>query len=292
MTSSLPRKSRRRAFTLIELLVVVGIIVLLATIALPMMSRAWAQAKRTQMAADLQAISHALEVYRSDFGDYPRPAYTPDRPTGASLLCWALIAPGPATMPGGTPGGDGADGPGFRIRGTTGTVKGPFLPPDHFTVGVVGKTEGNNPASQVATAVPAKVFDNNIDLITDRYYHPILYFPVNRAANAQTGSTYIDNNPAALFDYGLTVSSRSPAGSDGLGIDTLPNKLTLKVMRFRMGDTNGDGILQASETPAATGPYLLWSPGPDGIYGTADDVVDNGSSVQINPAALPGNIYP
>jgi len=59
-----------------------------------------------------------------------------------------------------------------------------------------------------------------------------------------------------------------------------------------MGDTNGDGILQASETPAATGPYLLWSPGPDGIYGTADDVVDNGSSVQINPAALPGNIYP
>jgi hypothetical protein len=31
--------------------------------------------------------------------------------------------------------GDGADGPGFRVRGTIGPVKGPYLPPDRFLIG-------------------------------------------------------------------------------------------------------------------------------------------------------------
>jgi prepilin-type N-terminal cleavage/methylation domain-containing protein len=295
MTSLLPRKSHSRAFTLIELLVVIGIIVLLATIALPMMSRAWAQAKRTQMAADLSVISHALEIYRSDFGDYPRIRYDngQTQPTGASLLCWALMAPGPAT---GMPGADGADGPGFRLRGTTGTVKGPYLPADKFTVGAVGTTEPGNMASQAGTAVPAKNFDNVIDVLADRYYHPILYFPASKSGNAtaQTAGAYIGDTSTgtSVFNYADTSSPRCPAGLAGLGIDSLPNRLTVKVMRFRMGDTNGDGILQPTETPVATGPFLLWSPGPDGIYGTEDDVVDNGGAVQLNTSALPSNIYP
>ena len=270
---------------MIEMLIVIGIIVLLATIALPALSRVLAQAKRTQMAADLQVISQALEAYRHDFGDYPRLPLTadPNRPTGASLLCWALIAPGDHTQ-------DGADGPGFRVRGTTGAIKGPYLSTDRFTVGNIPPP---GMASAISTGTPAVNFDNVVDFICDRNYHPILYFPASKSANAQTGSVYIDrDNPSALFDYGNIFSPRQPAGVNGLGVDSAPNKFTLQTMRFRMGDINMDGSLQQNETPVATGPYLLWAPGPDGLYGTADDVVDNGASVQINTATLPANATP
>jgi general secretion pathway protein G len=284
---------------MIELLVVIGIIVLLATIALPALSRVLAQAKRTQMAADLQVISQALEAYRHDFGDYPRIRNDGSQlqPTGASLLCWALIAPGPAKD---VPGADGADGPGFRVRGTTGAIKGPYLSTDRFTVASLpppGMT------SDISTGTPATTFDNVVDFICDRNYHPILYFPANKSASAQTGNNYIsqtfDPNAPAVFTYGDTTSPRQPSGPRGLGVDSLPNKLTLQTMRFRMGDINMNGILDQNESPVATGPYLLWAPGPDGLYGndgthgsSCDDVVDNGASVQLNTAQLPANATP
>jgi prepilin-type N-terminal cleavage/methylation domain-containing protein len=295
MTSSLPRKSRR-AFTLIELLVVVGIIVLLATIALPMMSRAMSQAKRTQMAADLQSISQALEAYRADFGDYPRRRSTDAN--GASLLCWALIAPGPASLTNGIPG-DGADGPGFRLRGTTGTVKGPYLAPDRFTIGVLGQM-GSSPLT-VATPTGG-VFDNRATVIADRYLHPILYFPANTSADPHgtgvSSGSFVNSSPTAssqaVFNYADMYSDQFP---QGMGIGVTPNVLTAKVMAYRLGNINGTGTLSATDQPVATGPYLLWSPGPDGYYGNdgthgsaCDDVVNNGGSVQLNTSLLPANM--
>src|SRR6185312_10355294 len=123
---------RRRAFTLIELLVVIGIIIALAALLLPAVHRAYLAAQRTAIAADLQVIANALDAYRNDFGDYPRPGgkskfsglagALPDAngnlPGGAvvsgpQILCGALVAPGPASE-------DGKDGPGFRLRGVTG----------------------------------------------------------------------------------------------------------------------------------------------------------------------------
>ena len=64
---------QRRAFTLVELMVVIGIIALLGTILLPMANRARAAAKRVTMQSDLQAIANAIEAYKHDFGDIPRP---------------------------------------------------------------------------------------------------------------------------------------------------------------------------------------------------------------------------
>src|SRR5690242_20010658 len=108
-------------FTVIELLVVIGILAALAGILLPAVARARGAALRVAMQADLQTVVLALDAYRSDFGDFPRPDRFVTSPfQGSAIICWALIAPGPATQ-------DGADGPGFRLRGTYGQVKGPYV---------------------------------------------------------------------------------------------------------------------------------------------------------------------
>lgn len=307
MTSSLRRKSSvRRAFTLVELLIVMGIIVALATILLPMAGKAYKQAVRSRMAADLAVISNALEAYRQDFGDYPRMGATTatSAKSGAALLCWALVAPGPATTNGNNPG-DGADGPGFRLRGTTGAVKGPYLPADRFNIGVMaaGMSEvgivTQTPPPSGKTINP----DDSLDVLADRYYHPILYFPANKGANPSaknvSGGAFVNESysPQALFNY----QDNSPTGAvppeATLAIATLPNRLTVNVMRFRLGDVGDgssavpDGNLQPNETPAALGPYLLWAAGPDAYFGTDDDVVDNGSAVNLNVTPLPSTVF-
>jgi len=302
MTSSLPPKSRSTCgFTLVELLIVIGIIVALATLLLPMAGKVSREAVRTRMAADLAVISGALEAYRADFGNYPRMGATrlpTSAKSGAALLCWALVAPGPATAQATIPG-DGADGPGFRLRGTTGAIKGPYLPVDRFTIGAVafgmsevGVVTPNPPPP--AVAVP----DNSTYVLADRYYHPILYYSANKGADPANKSVpngaFVNTayDAQALFNY-----DDNPVSAN-LRLDIAPNILKPKVMQFRLGDTGDgtgavpDGFLEPNETAAALGPYLVWAAGPDGYFGTDDDVVDNGAAVNLNVAALPATVYP
>jgi prepilin-type N-terminal cleavage/methylation domain-containing protein len=200
----------RQGFSLIELLVVIGIIVLLATIVLPMITQAHKQAIRVSMAADLQVIGQALEAYKHDFGDYPRPDRyqaldNPKLPfvTGAALLCWALVAPGPAVTQsnpntaGGTVNpGDGADGPGFRVRGTVGAVKGPYLPSDRF---LIGTADGMGVVHQpnVLNAGQTANFNNAEDVLADRNSSPILYLPPPPAPSPRPAPMVLSWTPSA-----------------------------------------------------------------------------------------------
>src|SRR4051812_6524170 len=88
------RSRRSMGFTLVELLVVIGIIMTLAAILLPALNTAYRNASRARMAGDLQAIVTALEAYKADFGDYPRPYAWPN---GGP--------PSPAAFPVGSPKG-------------------------------------------------------------------------------------------------------------------------------------------------------------------------------------------
>jgi len=63
--------ARPAGFTLIELLTVVAIIALLIGILLPSLSRARDQARRTKVAALLDSIGKALEMFHNDFHHYP-----------------------------------------------------------------------------------------------------------------------------------------------------------------------------------------------------------------------------
>ncbi len=65
-------RKRREAFTLIELLVVVVIIAVLASLLLPALARAKAQAHRIRCVSNLKQIGIATQLYVGDFdGDYP-----------------------------------------------------------------------------------------------------------------------------------------------------------------------------------------------------------------------------
>jgi prepilin-type N-terminal cleavage/methylation domain-containing protein len=316
----------RRAFTVIELLVVIGIIVLLATFLLPVVKYAQIHASRASTAADLLVISEALEAYKADFGDYPRLDHQnhPGLPIviGAPLLCWALVAPGPAvSKPLATQGnllnpGDGADGPGFRLRGTTGPVKGPYLPPDRFLIGTIdwwGVV--HQPGVVTSNAIQTANFNDAEDVLADRYNSAILYFPATRGANPASspngfvkpkyippipskpltaaqnpGLFYYDDN-AILLDLSVPPNS-SNSGHPGGNPLNLTRGNNWKVMAYRLGDTNYNGTIDQGEVPVTTGPYLLWSAGPDTIFGNDDDVMCDGTQLQQVMGQLPYPIVP
>ncbi len=229
---------RRKGFTLVELMVVVGVATLLLSMAFPVIGKARKVAMRARMKADVGAIEQGLEAYRMDHRDYPRlPAnlssandyaysnYQPDM-DGAELLCAALIAPGPATV-------DGADGPGFRIRGSKGQVYGPYLDPNKFKV--------------IAT-------DDTHYVIVDVNGEKIHYCPANLNADvtAPNGfvSDYTGKGQRPMFDHNY-----------------LEYCLDLHSMRVGLGDTNANGQVDPGESSMCNGPYLLWCAGPNGVFG-------------------------
>lgn len=67
--------SRRRAFTLVELLVVIGIVALLVSILLPIVSQAMAYSRRLKCLSNLRQIGLADRIYQTEFRDFHIPAY-------------------------------------------------------------------------------------------------------------------------------------------------------------------------------------------------------------------------
>jgi hypothetical protein len=66
-----------------------------------------------------------------------------------------------------------------------------------------------------------------------------------------------------------------------------------QVMSYRLGDTGPiDGVIEPGEVPITTGPYLLWSAGPDAIFGNDDDVMSDGNQLQQVTGPLPFTIRP
>jgi prepilin-type N-terminal cleavage/methylation domain-containing protein len=226
---------RRRGFTLVELTVVIGVLLLLASLLIPMVAKAHRVAIRSRMKADIGAISTGLEAYRLDQRDYPRLSDAPNavEVDGAVLLCWALLSPGPASQ-------DGADGPGFRRRGTTGTTYGPYLNADSFRISSTDDTT-------------AEILDRN-----DR---PIHYCPSNPGANVYIPNGYVADT------YGYSSSGPKPMYDHGY----FEYCLDLKTLQGMLGDNNLTGGIEPGETPASTAPYLLWCAGPNGIFGPDPD---------------------
>lgn len=184
---------RRGGFTLIEILVVVGIVLVLAGLLLPAITKAYKQAQRTSMASDLQAVATALDAYKKDYGVYPlvrtEAGTTPtvDRPnpmTGAQILCFALVGPAQATenptpAAGQRPKQDGLDGPGFRVLRLPGNVLNTTPAKPSYLSETFRYGDPMDPMS------PGQVSHDEANVLRftllDRNNKPILYFPASPA---------------------------------------------------------------------------------------------------------------
>ena len=231
-----------------ELLVSIGIIVLLASIALPAIVNAFRAGQNARAHGDLLTLGVALEAYKADFNSYPR---LTGPFTGAHVLCQALLAPGPATGGVGS-GADGADGPGFRVRqGVGGRVFGPYITADKFKVRGTG--------------------DEAILLDLDE--RPILYYPsFNTKANPQLNNGYV----AQLTNYSdvsnsvkplFSSNDNAPPPSPVMPIDE--RYLPANTFMYMIGDDNTNGKLDAGETRRADVPFILWTAGYDAKFGPA-----------------------
>jgi type II secretory pathway pseudopilin PulG len=261
-------------------MVVIGIIVLLATFLLPMANRAYVAARRAALASDLQMITTAIDAYQHDFGDIPRPdKHTANPFQGGVILTWALLSPGPAVMnpPTANFSGDGADGIGFRVRGQTGTILGPYLPDGHFRFGIQADMSVN-PVSPLTIVPPTNaIYDDSATFLADRYGNAILYFPHKPKVIITSLSTYfglLASKPAFVAndnDPGLAVQG------PGHPFASITAGNTWAVQQFQLqlpGIIPDSGGLPTLPDPnqATKLPYLLWDSGPDGRFCTEDDV--------------------
>jgi len=64
-------KTNRKGFTLIELMVVIAIIIILAAIAIPNYINMTKRAQQSKATSDAAVIATALEVYHTDYNEYP-----------------------------------------------------------------------------------------------------------------------------------------------------------------------------------------------------------------------------
>lgn len=282
---------------MIEMLVVIGIVVALGALLFPMLSRALKSGDRAKAAADLATISVALDQYKGDFGNYPRVEV---RDSGAAVLGKALLGPyGDGAMPPFPPGSndpndpptyagatiynfgdavqssgatyvyinrtpasgqavgnttywipfgarDGADGDGFRTRANS-KVWGPYIQTGRMKARGVALLDGNS--------------------------SPILYFSANPGKPAITA-----NN--GFVSAGLQSSLYNAHNNIGIfkSITGDTDATAFRIIASMLGDynplnpsssTSCDGKIDLAENEVAASeqPYLLWSAGPDGIFG-------------------------
>ncbi len=105
----------RRGFTMIELLVVISIIAVLAGLVAAVASGASKASKRKKAQGQIMAIQEALEAYKAEYGNYPRPVGGTDDPkASAQMLYQAVSGDGTNMIDGAEPtasdGNPGTDG--------------------------------------------------------------------------------------------------------------------------------------------------------------------------------------
>lgn len=278
----------RRAFTLIELLVVIGILVLLIAILVPMSMKAYRAGERARTQGDLTTITVAIEAFKADFNDIPRPddagaaagsnngfaclgrfligpfglagspnfsnATSPFHPgecyavgSGTTAVQYVCINPSSSAPPGNDWSvftfSDGKEGPGIK-KPVGGRAYGPYLQPDKFKVQGLA--------------------------LLDRQGNPILYFP------GSSGHPNIHQTNGYAMIPGATDRPLYNVGDNELffrvisgGTLESTNTNSQHSIQMLLGDVNHNGQIDAGETEAATAPFLLWSAGPDGIFGPA-----------------------
>ena len=271
-----PRSRRLAGFTIVELLVVIAIIALLVGITVPTVSAVKNVAKAGATKALLHSIGTGLDMFKieSKLGR----TYPPSRwdtmgdgdPYGNGMGNY--VAQGAQTLVWGLAGADLLGTPGFQINPTGGTylnrdtgglyqldngrpVKARFGPYMDLS-----KTKLKTPPELDRPVSGTGDFDK-APVIADNFGLAVLYYAPD--------PTYSDTR---MFHW--THNSQFMDSSDTLANDT---KLGWYVLDHRAKDLTGINVPQNRDS------YLLITAGPDGQYGTRDDVTNFDPSAQTLP---------
>lgn len=247
---------RTRGFSLIDLLVTIFVIAVIIAIAMPALNRMRAESEANRLKADLNSISLALESIKLETGDYPRITIKTSKEVVES-----------------------------QVRGAR--VMSAALK-DHD---MLGSNFG---------VVEFKDHDGDIELIADRFGQPILYFPALPVRLPVTErNAYVANYEVVdVVSSGMRVghgfvdldngnaTMRFPSMfnvRDNVGLLGRDGRNPTRVMREALSaHTDGPNIGASTHaTPKFSGSYLLWSAGPDGQFGTDDDVRHVGGSQPV-----------
>jgi prepilin-type N-terminal cleavage/methylation domain-containing protein len=306
------KMNNRKAFTMVELIMVVIIIALLLGILLPAVSAIRAKAKETAEKAQLNTIEIALEAFKLDYGDYPPSNWLTFPPPslftnycGAQKLSEALVG---WDLMGFNPNSawraDGMDSTGTTSNYSLATLsnrKGPYLDlakANVFPLRKLFNFSAYSPANPLApdTNVICDVFkvrrtsDNDSTGKPIMAGAPILYYKAN-TANKTIDANYATNT--LIYDYSdnspiIQLGKLTANGNPGLMHPFACSPITYPVFygtktTYSIGSPpqyGGSGVGYGIRDPRITSvprpynpdSYILISAGPDGYYGTADDI--------------------
>jgi type II secretory pathway pseudopilin PulG len=286
-------KRKISGFTIVELLTSLAIITILVGLLMPGLTMVGNMARATKQKAQFAAIGQALFAFRTDYGDYPPSNWPTIPPTGgapltdycgAQKLAEALL---------------GRDLLGFHPKSTWSATDPTWYPPtpsianlderkdryldlasaDVFRLGVsaLGMQDGlfdvTAPLARdtfvLCDAFPVKSL--RIGGKTVKAGTPILYYKANTSSKALDFSLAVPPDQQIYDAY-----HNDPLVKLGKLTDpTKPHPLGVAIENLYLFDYDGgirDPQVTATPWPHNPDSFILISAGPDGLYGTRDDI--------------------
>ena len=288
----------RRAFTLVELLTVVGIIALLISIVIPSLANARRQARRTTSRATLSTIETALNMFHNDFQNYPDSTQREDRIRDLPNATTHHMLSGAHWLVRALAGHDfqGVDAKGEVLRAYVSTSDNMPYADLLLSAGIYQRKDPyiDNPA------IFLRDTDQRFDIQSsnstgrlvaiDAFTFPILYYRANPRAQSpmatDTGGVYNqrDNElitgsdrASGLNGWDFAAAGRTPSHAlyafGSIDPATIHDqKLSFAYFFHQENVHETTGGLTGVIKPANPESFVLLSAGPDGVYGTDDDV--------------------
>jgi prepilin-type N-terminal cleavage/methylation domain-containing protein len=293
-------KVQKAGFTVVEILTVVTIIAVLVGILIPSITAVRTIARNTQQTAQLTTIALAISAFKNDYGDIPpssakNPAnldYSGTQKLTEALVGWDLMGFHPESEF----NSDGMDDSDQEIYPPMGTIDltdpddeenlrrrmGPYLENATENVFRLGEVSADRPGifrnyGQLAgdTYVICDMFKRRRIRIEDsvvRAGTPILYYRANTASKDHDTDTNYSERIYNVYDNRYLVNLR-PVTENGEPSSS-EHPLADSANRYEYFYEFIRDTRVTNNWPYRPDSYLLISAGPDGEYGTRDDITN------------------